>query len=95
MTGGRDHTSHRLLPVLRSPRRVALVLAACQAMLCAVAIAGAQWSGEAVDALGLSAVLLGGVVIVVLDSPRYRPARIAVGVRPAKGQPAGAPSAVD
>jgi UDP-GlcNAc:undecaprenyl-phosphate GlcNAc-1-phosphate transferase len=95
LTGGRDHVSHRLLPVLRSPRRVALALAVCQATLCAVAIAAAQWSGEAVDVSGLSTVLLGVVVIAVLDSPRWRPAGIAVGVRLAKGRRTGAPSAAD
>jgi UDP-GlcNAc:undecaprenyl-phosphate GlcNAc-1-phosphate transferase len=95
MTGGRDHLSHRLLPVLRSPRRVAVVLAVGQAMLCAVAIVGAQWSGEAVGILGLSAALLGVVAIAVLDSPRWRPADVAVGAGLAKRQRAGAPSAAD
>jgi UDP-GlcNAc:undecaprenyl-phosphate GlcNAc-1-phosphate transferase len=95
MTGGRDHMSHRLLPMVRSPRRVALVLAVGQAMLCAVAIVGARWSREAVDLFGLSAALLGLIVIAVLDSPRWRPAGIALGVRLAKGRQTGAPSAAD
>jgi UDP-GlcNAc:undecaprenyl-phosphate GlcNAc-1-phosphate transferase len=95
MTGGRDHVSHRLLLVLRSPRRVAVVLAVGQAMLCAVAIVGAQLSGEAVGILGLSAVLLGVVAIVVLDSARWRPDGIAVGATLAKGRQASARTAPD
>jgi UDP-GlcNAc:undecaprenyl-phosphate GlcNAc-1-phosphate transferase len=95
MTGGRDHLSHRLLPVLRAPRGVAVVLAGGQAILCAGAIVGAEWSSEAVGIFGLSAVLLGVVVIAVLDSPRWRPADIAVGVKLNKGRRTGAPSAAD
>jgi UDP-GlcNAc:undecaprenyl-phosphate GlcNAc-1-phosphate transferase len=88
VTGGRDHLSHRLLPVLGSPRGVAAVLGLGQAALCAVAIAAAQWNGEALAISGLIVVLLGAVVIAVLDSPRWRLEGIAVGVRPTSHQPA-------
>jgi UDP-GlcNAc:undecaprenyl-phosphate GlcNAc-1-phosphate transferase len=95
MTGGRDHLTHRLLPVLRSPRGVAVVLAVSQAMLCAAAIVGAQWNNEAVGIFGLAAGLLGVAVIAVLDTPRWRPSGVAVGVSLGKGRRAGAPSAAD
>jgi UDP-GlcNAc:undecaprenyl-phosphate/decaprenyl-phosphate GlcNAc-1-phosphate transferase len=37
-SGGRDHLTHRLLPVLGSPRAVAAVVALVQAILCGLAI---------------------------------------------------------
>jgi hypothetical protein len=80
---------------LRSPRWVAVALAVGQAMLCAVAIVAAQWSGEAVGLFGLGAILLGVVVIAVLDSQDWRPPGIAVGARPARGRRPGAPSVTD
>jgi UDP-GlcNAc:undecaprenyl-phosphate GlcNAc-1-phosphate transferase len=91
VTGGRDHLSHRLLPVLGSPWGVAAALALGQAALCAVAIAGAQWGGEALAISGLIVVVLGAGVIAVLDSPRWRPAGVAVGVRPSPHSLARAP----
>jgi UDP-GlcNAc:undecaprenyl-phosphate GlcNAc-1-phosphate transferase len=77
VTGGRDHLSHRLLTVLGSPRTVAAALATLQATLCALAIAGARWSGTAVLIIALSAVLVGLAAIAILDSPRWRPVGIA------------------
>ena len=38
LTGGRDHLTHRLLLRLESPRRVAMVLAMTQALLCGAAV---------------------------------------------------------
>jgi UDP-GlcNAc:undecaprenyl-phosphate/decaprenyl-phosphate GlcNAc-1-phosphate transferase len=79
VTGGRDHLSHRLLLVLRSPRAVAAVLAIAQATLCALAIAGDRGG----------AITLGAAAIAVLESARFRPPRIAVRARPlARGSPA-------
>lgn len=58
LTGGRDHLTHRLSRRLGSPERVPGVLAAVQAVLCAVALAavhaGALW------------VLVGGAVAVAV-----------------------------
>jgi UDP-GlcNAc:undecaprenyl-phosphate/decaprenyl-phosphate GlcNAc-1-phosphate transferase len=89
VTGGRDHLSHRLLLVVRSPRAVAAVLATAQATLCALAIAGDRWGGAAATVPALVAITLGGAAIAVLDSARFRPPRIAVGTRPlARGSPA-------
>jgi UDP-GlcNAc:undecaprenyl-phosphate/decaprenyl-phosphate GlcNAc-1-phosphate transferase len=93
VTGGRDHLSHRLLLVLRSPRRVAAVLAMTQATLCALAIAGDRWGAEALALLALLAITLGVGAIVVLDTARFRPAGIAVRPRPLARGRAGAPSA--
>jgi UDP-GlcNAc:undecaprenyl-phosphate/decaprenyl-phosphate GlcNAc-1-phosphate transferase len=95
MTGGRDHLSHRLLPVLGSPRRVAATLAATQLGLCGLAIVGARSSGEVVAILAPIMVSLGVVAIAVLDSERWRPPRISLGTRSGVTQAAELPSAVD
>jgi UDP-GlcNAc:undecaprenyl-phosphate/decaprenyl-phosphate GlcNAc-1-phosphate transferase len=81
VTGGRDHLSHRLLPVLRSPRAVAAALAVSQAALCFLAIVGGRSSSEVLAIMALITVTLGLVAIVVLDSERWRPPGIAVGPR--------------
>jgi UDP-GlcNAc:undecaprenyl-phosphate/decaprenyl-phosphate GlcNAc-1-phosphate transferase len=74
LSGGRDHLTHRLLGVLGTPRRVALVLAAVQAALCVLGLAllGAGW--EVVVASGIAYIALGSLAITVLDlSPGLRP----------------------
>jgi UDP-GlcNAc:undecaprenyl-phosphate/decaprenyl-phosphate GlcNAc-1-phosphate transferase len=48
--GARDHVTHRLLPLLRSPKAVAGVLALVQAILCGLAIASAEL-GTAAEAI--------------------------------------------
>jgi UDP-GlcNAc:undecaprenyl-phosphate GlcNAc-1-phosphate transferase len=79
VTGGRDHFTHRLLISLRSPRLVAAALALTQASLSALAIVGYELGSNAVAWIAL-AVFVGGVTaILVLDSPGWRPAGIAVG----------------
>jgi UDP-GlcNAc:undecaprenyl-phosphate GlcNAc-1-phosphate transferase len=78
VTGGRDHLTHRLLLVCRSPRAVAIVLAVAQAILCALAVATDQWGTESVVIAATAAVSLGMVVIAVLETPRWRPPGIAV-----------------
>jgi UDP-GlcNAc:undecaprenyl-phosphate/decaprenyl-phosphate GlcNAc-1-phosphate transferase len=95
VTGGRDHLSHRLLPVLHSPGGVATALATTQAILCVVAIAGDRWSGEAVALLAVITVSLGVVAIAVLDGQRWRPPGIAVAPAHGVAQAAEAPAAVD
>jgi UDP-GlcNAc:undecaprenyl-phosphate GlcNAc-1-phosphate transferase len=42
LSGGRDHTTHRLRRVLGTPRKVALTLAAVQLVLCGITIGVAQ-----------------------------------------------------
>ena len=79
MTGGRDHLTHRLLLVRRSPRAVAGVLAATQAILCACAIAGDRLGTDVLVVLSVTAAVIGALAIAVLETPRWRPAGIAVG----------------
>jgi UDP-GlcNAc:undecaprenyl-phosphate GlcNAc-1-phosphate transferase len=75
LCAGRDHLTHRLLGRLASPRRVALVLAAAQAVLCAMAIAGQLVGPSTLIALAVVAVVAGLLVLVRLDSPGWRPVR--------------------
>ena len=86
VTGGRDHLTHRLLPALHTPRAVAGALGLMQAILCASAIAGDRWGTAALGVFALGAVTFGAVTIGVLDTRRWRPARIAVGERFSDGQ---------
>jgi hypothetical protein len=71
LTGGRDHLSHRLLMRLRSPHRVALVLAAAQAALCAAAVAFAELGTGWLWAAGALAVAGCAWAIVWLESPAF------------------------
>jgi UDP-GlcNAc:undecaprenyl-phosphate GlcNAc-1-phosphate transferase len=85
MTGGRDHLTHRILLALGSPGRVAIVLASAQGLLCAMAVVGYELGTPALAGLALLSFLAGVVVILVLDSARWRPRGIAFGadhVRP-------------
>jgi UDP-GlcNAc:undecaprenyl-phosphate GlcNAc-1-phosphate transferase len=77
-TGGRDHLTYRMLLALPSPRLVAAALAGIQAILGALAIVG-----EGVGIVGLvvfasTAVTLGALIVLVLDTPQWRPEGIAV-----------------
>ena len=74
VTAGRDHLTHRVLEQMGTPRRVALVLAAAQASLCASAIVGAQAGAVATAALAGTWVVVGVAIIVVLESPQFLPA---------------------
>jgi UDP-GlcNAc:undecaprenyl-phosphate/decaprenyl-phosphate GlcNAc-1-phosphate transferase len=78
VTGGRDHLTHRIQRVARSPRKVALTLATAQLILCAFAIGGYELGYEAVPLLALVAFVWGVTAITLLDTPRWRPAGIAV-----------------
>jgi UDP-GlcNAc:undecaprenyl-phosphate/decaprenyl-phosphate GlcNAc-1-phosphate transferase len=71
LTGARDHLSHRLLLELRSPRRVALVLGAAQAVSSVIGIALYQASTAAVEVAGLAYVAGGIAAIIVFESPRF------------------------
>jgi UDP-GlcNAc:undecaprenyl-phosphate GlcNAc-1-phosphate transferase len=89
LTGGRDHLTHRLLLVCRSPRAVAALLATGQTALCAVALGVRGSSGDGIAIVALTAACFGVVVIAVLDTPRWRPVGIATRT------PAAAPSSVE
>jgi UDP-GlcNAc:undecaprenyl-phosphate GlcNAc-1-phosphate transferase len=72
-TGGRDHLTHRLRARLGSARRVALVLASSQAVLCT---SGSLLFGRGyyVAALGsIFLILLGVVIVALLESPDWAP----------------------
>jgi UDP-GlcNAc:undecaprenyl-phosphate GlcNAc-1-phosphate transferase len=88
VTGGRDHLTHRMLLALPSPRAVAATLAAVQAGLCVLAIAGDQLGIAALWAFAVLTVGLGIVVIVLLDTARWRPPEIAAAPRHATRHPA-------
>ncbi|HEX6753807.1 MAG TPA: MraY family glycosyltransferase [Solirubrobacterales bacterium] len=72
--GGRDHLTHRLRAKLGSARRVALVLAASQAVLtgAGAVLAGSDKSVAAFAATVL--ILVGVAVVALLESPDWAPA---------------------
>ena len=76
LTAGCDHLTHRLLAKLRTPRRVALLLAALQAMVVASAVFGDQDGGALLTALGVGWLALSAVALVVLESPAWSPAAV-------------------
>lgn len=71
LSGGRDHLSHRLHERLGSARRVALVLAAGQAVCCGAAITLTQ-VGPALAALGAGSLFALAIIsIVAIDVPGW------------------------
>lgn len=85
-SGARDHVTHRLLPLLRSPRAVVIVLALVQASLSGLAIAAAELGTTADAILTVSCVSISGVAIWALEKERLtsRSAPVAeIGSRPA------------
>ena len=62
-SGGRDHMTHRLLPLLRSPRAVAAVLALAQASLCALAVTAVAIGTGAGVVLAVSCASIGAIVL--------------------------------
>ncbi len=72
-SGARDHTTHRLLAPLKTPRAVAAVLAAMQATLCGLAIEASRLGNDAAIALACFVVLLGMAIAVTVDGLRWSP----------------------
>jgi UDP-GlcNAc:undecaprenyl-phosphate GlcNAc-1-phosphate transferase len=72
-SGATDHTTHRLLPLLKTPRAVAAVLAAMQAALCLLAIEATRLGTEAAIALACVAALAGLLTVATVDGPRWSP----------------------
>jgi UDP-GlcNAc:undecaprenyl-phosphate/decaprenyl-phosphate GlcNAc-1-phosphate transferase len=72
-TGGRDHTTHRLLAKLRSPWRVALTLGLAQGALSLAAVEMMSWDRRAVLTGATVCFLLGLATIALLESPLFRP----------------------
>jgi UDP-GlcNAc:undecaprenyl-phosphate GlcNAc-1-phosphate transferase len=69
-SGARDHVTHRLLPLLRSPRAVVIVLALVQTILCSLAIAAAELGTTADVLLAVSCVSIGGVALWAFENER-------------------------
>lgn len=67
LTGGTDHTTHRLRARMESTRLVAATLAAVQAVLCGLAIALSELGGATILAAFVGSLLLGAVAIVALE----------------------------
>ncbi len=72
-SGATDHTTHRLRAFLKTPRAVAGVLAAMQAALCGLAIEATRLGTNAALALGCFALLLGMVLVLAVDGPKWTP----------------------
>jgi UDP-GlcNAc:undecaprenyl-phosphate/decaprenyl-phosphate GlcNAc-1-phosphate transferase len=72
-SGATDHTTHRLLVFLKSPRAVASTLAIVQVGLCGLAIEATRLGPEAAIALACFAFLLGMAMIVAADGPKWTP----------------------
>ena len=73
-SGGRDHMTHRLLPLLRSPRAVAAVLALAQASLCALAVTAVAVGTEAEVVLAVSCASIGAIVLGAFERMSAWPA---------------------
>ncbi len=72
-SGATDHTTHRLLPLLKTPRAVAAVLAAMQGALCLLAIEATRLGTEAAIALACVAALAGLLTVATVDGPKWSP----------------------
>jgi UDP-GlcNAc:undecaprenyl-phosphate GlcNAc-1-phosphate transferase len=71
LTAGRDHLTHRLLRKLRTPGRVALLLAVVQTVLVTLSVIGDR-NGEAVlIVVGVISLALGATALVFLESPTW------------------------
>lgn len=73
LSGATDHTTHRLLAVLKTPRAVALTLVGAQAGLCALAIEATRLGENALVAVVCFALLLGAATIAVAEGFGWAP----------------------
>jgi UDP-GlcNAc:undecaprenyl-phosphate/decaprenyl-phosphate GlcNAc-1-phosphate transferase len=89
---GRDHLTHRILARLASPREVAIALAAIQALLGALALAGESLGTPYVIVLAGLCVVGGMATIAVLESPAWKPVRSSLEPPPSAGSPVLQPS---
>jgi UDP-GlcNAc:undecaprenyl-phosphate/decaprenyl-phosphate GlcNAc-1-phosphate transferase len=72
-SGGRDHLTHRLLAIVGTERRVAVILAVAQAALCGLSIALFQTDQRTVVAVTAAYLVLGAAAITALESPILSP----------------------
>lgn len=77
LSGGRDHLTHRLLPILGSERSVACALGLSQAVLAALAVVLNELEMTAVIAASCAYVAVGIGAIALLDSPLLTSAQTA------------------
>jgi UDP-GlcNAc:undecaprenyl-phosphate GlcNAc-1-phosphate transferase len=83
LSGGRDHTTHRLAGRLGRPRNVALVLAVTQLVVCGITIGVAQAGKGWVFLAGGLGLIFGLVLIWQFErSPVWRVERVPVGIEP-------------
>ena len=84
LSGGRDHTTHRLLRLLDTPARVAFALGAAQAALCATGFVLFDSSIGMVFAASTAYVILGAAAIALLEWPYVREQAQAATLTPAQ-----------
>lgn len=72
-SGATDHTTHRLLAFLKTPRAVACALAVIQVALCGLAIEMTKWGGDVTIALVGFVAALGMGMVVAVDGPKWSP----------------------
>jgi UDP-GlcNAc:undecaprenyl-phosphate/decaprenyl-phosphate GlcNAc-1-phosphate transferase len=68
LSGGRDHLTHRLLAMVGSERKVALILGAAQAVLCGLSIALFQTDQRTVVAVTAVYLVAGAAIITALEA---------------------------
>jgi UDP-GlcNAc:undecaprenyl-phosphate GlcNAc-1-phosphate transferase len=74
LTGGRDHTTHRLLGFLKTPRAVAAVMAAAQACLAGLAIEATRLGQVGLAVLACAALALAAAAVAIAEGPAWMPA---------------------
>lgn len=74
LSGATDHTTHRLLVALRSPRAVAAALAGTQACLCGLAIEGTRRGQAVTIAIACGAFLVATGTVILAEGPQWMPA---------------------
>lgn len=73
LSGGRDHLTHRLLGMVGSERKVALILAAAQAALCGLSIALFELDQTTVVAVTAIYLAVGAAIILLLETAILSP----------------------
>ncbi len=73
LTGGTDHTTHRLLASLKTPRAVVATLAGAQACLCAFAIEATRLGEVALAVVACAALAIATATILIAESPGWTP----------------------
>jgi UDP-GlcNAc:undecaprenyl-phosphate GlcNAc-1-phosphate transferase len=73
LSGGRDHLTHRLLAMVGSERKVAVILAVAQAALCGLSIALFQLDQTTVVAVAAAYLAVGAAIIMLLETATLSP----------------------